>query len=75
LDAALGERRDGLVDERGGIGDAAPTARDAWNGEAEAHPDQKTVAPKVAQPVSAVASFAPRQFAAKSKRYPYRRLL
>jgi hypothetical protein len=39
LDAALGERCGRLVDERGGIGDAASTARDAWSGEAEAHAD------------------------------------
>ena len=39
LDAALGEQRGRLVDERGGIGDAASTARDAWRNEAEAHPD------------------------------------
>jgi hypothetical protein len=36
LDAELGERGGGMVDERGGVSDAAAAARDAWRGEAEA---------------------------------------
>jgi hypothetical protein len=51
LDAALGEQRGRLVDERSGIGDAAPTARDAWRSEAEAHADQKTPTRKVGHEV------------------------
>jgi hypothetical protein len=42
LDAALGERCGRLVDERGSIGDATPTARDPRRGKAEAHANQKT---------------------------------